>query len=76
MIGITWDEKKCTSPQECRYCLDTCPQALLAIYPRNGRKRGVATENWAIAALYLSLCTGCGVCEEACPEGALAVTAA
>jgi len=76
MIQIRWDDKKCTSPQECRKCLDACPQALFAIYPRDGRKPGKATENWAIAPLYLSLCTGCSICEEVCPENALAVSVA
>jgi len=76
MIEITWDAKKCTSPQECRTCLDTCPQGVFHIYPRNGRKPGKATENWAIAPLYLSLCTGCNICQEICPEDALAVSVA
>ena len=76
MIQIVWDEKKCASPQECRKCLNACPQALLAIYPRDGRVPGKATENWAIAPLYLSLCTGCSICEEVCPENALAVSVA
>ena len=76
MIQIAWDETRCTSPQECRKCLSSCPQALLAIYPRDRRMPGKATENWAIAPLYLSLCTGCGICEEVCPEDALAVNIA
>ncbi len=76
MIEITWDEKKCTSPQECRVCLDECPQGVFHVYPRNGRTPGKVTQDWAIAPLYLSLCTGCDICEELCPENALAVTAA
>ncbi len=74
MIQITWDEKECTSPQDCRKCLDECPQGVFHIYPRNGRKPGQATEDWAIGPLYLSLCTGCNICEEVCPENALAVS--
>lgn len=76
MIEITWDEKKCPSPQECRNCLDECPQGVFQIYPRDGRKPGVATEHWAIAPLFLSLCTGCNICEEVCPEDAIAVSVA
>jgi len=76
MMQITWDEKKCTSPQECLKCLEECPQAVLHIYPRDGRKPGQATENWAIAPLYLSLCTGCNICEEVCPQGAITVSVA
>ncbi len=76
MIEITWDDKKCTSSQECRKCLEECPQAVFGIYPRDGRKQGEVTKNWAIAPLYVSLCTGCEVCEEACPQDAIAVSAA
>jgi NAD-dependent dihydropyrimidine dehydrogenase PreA subunit len=76
MIEIAWDEKKCPSPQECRVCLDECPQGVFYFYPRNGRKPGIATEDWAIAPLYISLCTGCDICEEVCPQDALAVSAA
>jgi len=76
MIEITWDEKKCTSAQECRMCLDECPQGVFQVYPRDGRKPGKATEKWAIAPLYLSLCTGCNICEEICPQDALAVSVA
>jgi Pyruvate/2-oxoacid:ferredoxin oxidoreductase delta subunit len=74
MIEITWDEKKCPSPQECRMCLDECPQAVFGIYPRDGRKPGVATTNWAITPVFLNLCTGCEVCEEICPQDAIAVS--
>ena len=76
MIEITWDEKKCPSPQDCRMCLDECPQGVFYVYPRNGRKPGKATEDWAIAPLFISLCTGCDICKEVCPQDALAVSAA
>ncbi len=74
MIQIKWDDKKCSSPQECRKCLDACPPAVFIIYPRDGRKPGKATENWAIMPLFLSLCTGCDICEEICPENAITVS--
>ncbi|MGQ9573118.1 MAG: 4Fe-4S dicluster domain-containing protein [Dehalococcoidia bacterium] len=76
MIQISWDDKKCALPQDCRKCLDTCPQGVFMIYPRDGRKPGKATDNWAIAPLFISLCTGCNICEETCPEGAIAVSVA
>jgi len=57
-------------------CLDECPQGVFQIYPRNGRKPGKATEDWSIAPLYISLCTGCNICEEICPQDALAVSVA
>ncbi len=76
MIQITWDSSKCASPRECRKCIDSCPQGVFSTYPRDGRKPGKMTENWAVAPLFLSLCTGCEICEEVCPQHAIAVTAA
>ena len=76
MIQIKWNDDQCTSPQECRKCLDTCPQGVFIIYPRDGRKPGKATENWAIMPLFLSLCTGCDICQDICPENAITVSAA
>jgi formate hydrogenlyase subunit 6/NADH:ubiquinone oxidoreductase subunit I len=75
MIQITWDSTKCTSPRECRKCLDACPQGVFVSYPRDGRKQGEVTKDWAIAPLFLSLCTGCQICEEICPEDAIALSA-
>ncbi len=76
MIQVTWDGSKCPSPQDCRECLDTCPQGVFAFHPRHGRKPGVATTDWAITPVFLSVCTGCEVCEEVCPQDAIAVGAA
>lgn len=74
MIELKWDINKCPSPQECRKCLDECPQGVFHIYPRDGRKPGQPTENWAIAPLFLSLCSGCEICEEICPQDAITVS--
>jgi NAD-dependent dihydropyrimidine dehydrogenase PreA subunit len=76
MIELTWDEKKCASPQECRQCLDVCPQGVFGIYARDARGPGKPAGNWAIAPVYLNLCTGCDVCAERCPEGAITVRVA
>jgi ferredoxin len=76
MIQIAWDSSKCASPRECRKCIDACPQGVFSTYPRDGRKPGELTQTWAVAPLFLSLCTGCEICEEVCPEGAIAVSAA
>jgi len=76
MIHIDWNSKQCTSPDECRDCLEVCPQGVFAIYPEGGRKPGVPTTNWTIAPVWLSLCTGCEVCQEVCPQHAIAVSVA
>ena len=76
MIEIRWDSKKCATPQECRVCLDTCPQGVFRILPRDGRTQGKVTENWVIGTLFLSLCTACGICGDLCPKQAITVEAA
>ena len=75
MIQIIWDSNKCPSPRECRKCIEACPQGVFSTYPRDGRSRAQLTENWALAPLFLSLWTGCEVCEEICPEKAITLTA-
>jgi len=75
MIQILWDSNKCPSPRECRKCIEACPQGVFSTYPRNGRKQGQLTEDWALAPLFLSLCTGCEVCEEICPAKAITLSA-
>jgi len=75
MTEISWDSKKCRSPQDCRICLDTCPQGVFRIMPKEARKPGKPTKTWEIGTLFLSLCTACGVCEDACPQKALALAA-
>lgn len=76
MIEVKWDEKKCASPEECRECLDICPQGVFTIHSRGERKPGVATTSWAITPVFLSLCTACEICEEVCPQDAIAVSVA
>jgi ferredoxin len=49
---------------------------VFGIYARDGRKPGKAASNWAIAPMYLNLCTGCEICDETCPEGAITVSVA
>jgi Pyruvate/2-oxoacid:ferredoxin oxidoreductase delta subunit len=75
MIQIIWDSNKCPTPRECRKCIEACPQGVFSTYPRDGRSRGQLTENWALAPLFLSLCTGCEICEEVCPEKAITLSA-
>ncbi len=73
MIEITWDSRKCAAPQDCRICLEACPQGVFRIMPKETRQPGRVTKDWEIGALFRSLCTLCGDCEQACPEKALAV---
>ena len=74
MVQIEVDQEKCKSPRECRKCLEACPEGVLVSYPRVARVPGKRTEDWAIIPLLVSLCTGCMVCEEVCPQEAIAVS--
>jgi NAD-dependent dihydropyrimidine dehydrogenase PreA subunit len=76
MIEISWDSAKCQKPQDCRVCLEACPQGVFRIMPKEARQPGRATKEWEIGVLFRSLCTACGDCEQACPEEALAVVSA
>jgi len=75
MMEIAWDEKRCGNPDDCKRCLDACPQGVFYMYPKTGRVAGRTTEDWAIGALFLSLCTGCGICSDLCPNQAIRVAA-
>jgi Pyruvate/2-oxoacid:ferredoxin oxidoreductase delta subunit len=44
--------------------------------PRDGRAPGKRAGDWIRVPVLLSLCTGCNVCAEVCPEKAVTVTAA
>ena len=74
MMQIEWDDKKCTSPRDCRKCLDACPEGVFMIYPRDGRKPGKVAQDWAIMPVFLTQCTACKICEEICPQNAIAVS--
>ena len=76
MMEISVDSKKCTAPQDCRVCLDTCPQGVFRISPKEARKPGRATENWELGTIFLSLCTACGICSDLCPKKAIKVAVA
>lgn len=74
MVQIEIDQEKCKSSRECRKCLEACSEGVLMSYPRVARVPGKRTEDWGIRPLFLSLCTGCKVCEEVCPQKAIAVS--
>jgi NAD-dependent dihydropyrimidine dehydrogenase PreA subunit len=74
MISIRIDDGKCTSANECRVCLDGCPQGIFQIRPAHGRVPGVATKDWIIRPLFPSLCTACNVCYDICPQKAITVS--
>ena len=76
MMQIDINEKKCKSPRECLKCLQACPEGVLMNYPRQARAPGKPAGDWLIVPAMMSLCTGCKVWEDVCPEKALTVSVA
>ncbi len=58
------------NPLDCAACLRHCPQGVFFTYPRH-RQRGQVCEKYELVTAFKSRCTGCGVCVDACPRGAL-----
>ena len=75
MIKIEVDPAKCSSPRECRKCLEACPQRLFRTRPKAPRKPGKPATGWSIAVVLPILCTGCMACEQVCPQNAIKITA-
>jgi ferredoxin len=70
---IRIDESRCTSPRECRRCLEVCPEGVFMIFPRRPREPGIAANDWVIMATHVTQCTGCSECAASCPQAAISV---
>lgn len=72
LYDIKIDNGKCVDAANCRICVDNCPGAVFCMYPVNKHfmSEGAA---WQVKAAFLSLCTGCMVCQRDCPQGAITV---
>jgi ferredoxin len=75
MMKIEWDNSKCRAVLDCHKCLNACPQGVFATYPLDGRGPGKEPGNWVILPAFGSLCTGCGICVDICPQKAITVSA-
>ena len=73
MIQIEINEEKCIRPPECTKCLQQCPEGVLWNYPRVGGTLVQKAEDWIVVPAEMTLCTGCKICEEICPEQAITV---
>jgi NAD-dependent dihydropyrimidine dehydrogenase PreA subunit len=73
MVRIELDPAKCTSPRQCRKCMEVCPQRLFRTYPRERRKPGKPAADWTIGVVLPLLCTGCMKCEQVCPQKAIRI---
>ncbi len=62
---------KCVeNPLDCALCMQDCPEGVFFTYPRN-RKHGKVCERYELVTAFKSRCTGCGICVDECPRGAL-----
>lgn len=77
MLKIEIDESKCTTPFDCKKCLEVCPQAVFQVrvvkverFKETDPKEPGA---YKLVPFYIDKCTGCKDCVEVCPEDAIKV---
>jgi NADH-quinone oxidoreductase subunit I len=75
---IAIDRSKCTTPFDCKKCLQICPQAVFAVHAVKV-ERFVETDkkvpgNYVLAAPHRDKCTVCNDCIRVCPVDALQIT--
>ena len=69
-MKIKIEKEKCQSPQDCAKCMQACPTALFVLYPKK-REIGKVDTDFKLVIPAPSLCPGCGLCVEVCPNGAI-----
>ena len=75
---IKIDSAKCTTPFDCKLCLQGCPQSVFqvaALKVERGRETNPKDPgNYTVFAPFRDKCTGCNLCIELCPVDALTIT--
>jgi ferredoxin len=76
--SIKIDSTKCTTPFDCKLCLQGCPQsvfAVRAIKVEKGRETNPKEPGvYLLVSPHRDKCTGCNLCIELCPADALTIT--
>ena len=76
---ISIDLTRCTTPFDCKKCLQACPQGVFWVLPAKNVKFQETDQKepgaWKLVHQYRALCTACNQCVEVCPVDALVVTA-
>ncbi|MBW2221417.1 MAG: 4Fe-4S binding protein [Deltaproteobacteria bacterium] len=73
MLRIVIDRKKCTTPLECRKCLEQCQSGVFLTHPRKRRSLTTKATDWIITPVFISECTQCMACESFCPTQAITI---
>lgn len=71
---IEIDNKRCTTPFECKKCLQICPHAVFMvltteIFPFRENK----PKEYELLPVYSDKCIGCNACIEVCPVDAIKI---
>ena len=75
---IKIDSTKCTTPFDCKLCLQGCPQSVFAVRAvkvEKGRETNPKDPGaYLLVSPHRDKCTGCNLCIELCPVNALTIT--
>ena len=69
---IKVDYDKCTSPEDCKICLNACQPVVLILTFTD--KDYHDPKDWKIVPAFPSFCIKCNLCVEQCPKNAISVT--
>jgi NADH-quinone oxidoreductase subunit I len=78
-IQIDFDHSKCTTPFDCKKCLEICAPGVLKVSILK-MERGKETDKkqpgtYKMEPWFIDRCTGCMDCANVCPVQAITVTA-
>ena len=76
--NIVVDHQKCTTPFDCKRCLEICPQAVFEVGAVKIEKFKEADKKepgtWKVFPTYRDKCTGCEECVKICPVDAITLS--
>ena len=75
---IELDASKCTTPFDCKKCLQICPEAVFSVHAikvEKGKETNAKEPGtYMLLVRFRDKCTGCMDCVEICPVDALKIT--